>query len=393
LTLTKVEEPQHWGIEGRGNLVSWHSFGYIPWDDIDNNGTGPSSRTISRGVEYAYDDFCIAFMAQGLGHTEDAGKYYLRGGNWVNYWNAEQRDIYRDHMGEVMQTNFTGFMQPRLRDGSFRYQNTRTCSPVHDTHSCYFDTGFDTYEGSPWLYSFFVPQDMSALVGLMGGRERFVERLNFFHSSGISYMGNEQGFLPVFQFHYAGRPGLSSYWAHQYIPSIFNATVNGIPGNDDCAMGAFSAFAMMGFFPVAGQDVYLLTPPFFPEVKIRARKPGKWAVIRVKNFDPGAKAIYIQSATLNGRRYDRNWIEHEFFVKGGVLEYVVGEQEGTWGTAEDASPPSYPTWGPELEAQLVDDDDGVDDGRQGIGPDPDSEIGLGHGGLYAGGDLDASLHR
>ncbi|KAK0707449.1 glycoside hydrolase family 92 protein [Lasiosphaeris hirsuta] len=340
-------EPKHWGIEGRGNLVSWHDKGFIPWDDVDTNGTGPTSRTISRGVEYAYDDFCISLFAEGLGRTHEADKYYQRGGNWRNYWNPDQRDVYRDPMGEISQSDFQGFMQPRLANGSFRYQNTRTCSPIHQTHGCYYDTGFDTYEGSPWLYSFFVPQDMAGLVGLMGGADRFVERLTFFHTSGISYMGNEQGFLPVFQFHYAARPALSSFWAHEYIPALFNASVNGIPGNDDCAMGAFSAFAMMGFFPVAGQDVYLLTPPFFPEVKIRAKGPGKWAVIRVRNFDPEQRAIYIQSAALNGKTYGRNWITHDFFLKGGVLEFVVGEKESKWGRAGDDLPPSYPTWGNE----------------------------------------------
>jgi len=329
---------------GRGNLNSWRKLGWIPCDDSDIVGSGPSSRTVSRGVEYAYDDFCIALLANGLGYDEEAEKYYRRGGNWVNYWNPHQRDLFRDSMGEVMQTSFKGFMQPRLMNGTFRYQNTRTCSPIHNTHSCYFDTGFDTYEGSPWLYSFFVPQDMAALIDLMGGPKHFVERLTFFHTSGLSYMGNEQGFLPTYQFHYAGRPALSSYWVHQYIPTLFNASVNGIPGNDDCAMGAFSGFAMMGFFPVAGQSVYLLSPPFFPEVRIRAKMPGKWAIIRVKNFDPAGKRVYIQSARLNGRRYSNNWISHDFFLRGGVLEFVVSETEGTWGTRADEVPPSYPTW-------------------------------------------------
>ena len=349
------EEPSFWGVEGRGNLVSWHELGYIPQDDIDNNGTGPASRTISRGLEYAYDDFCISFLAQGLNHTAAATKYFLRGGNWANYWNSAQHDIYRDARDEVMQTSFTGFMQPRLANGSFTYQNTRTCSPNHDTHVCYYDTGFATYEGSPWLYSFFVPQDMAALISLMGGPAQFVDRLSFFHTSGISYMGNEQGFLPVYQFHYAARPALSSFWTHEYIPSLFNTSLNGIPGNDDCAMGAFSAFAMMGFFPVAGQDVYLLSTPFFPSVSIRAKVPGKWAVIRVRNFDAERKRIYIQSVRLNGRRYERNWIGHEFFIKGGVLEFEVGEEEGTWGTGEGEVPPSYKTW----------DDEGEEEGIEG----------------------------
>ncbi|KAK3365454.1 glycosyl hydrolase family 92-domain-containing protein [Podospora didyma] len=349
-------EPHDWGVAGRGGLVSWHELGWIPWNDDDKNGTGHLSRTISRGVEYAYDDFCISLMAQGLGHTADAQKYYQRGGNWRNYWNDKQKDLYRDKKnGDILQSGFEGFMQPRMANGSFKYQNTRTCSPIQNQHSCYYDTGLDTYEGSPWLYSFFAPQDTAALIGLMGGDDRFVERLTFFHESGIAYLGNEQSFLPTFQFHYAGRPGLSSYWAHRYIPRQFNATVNGIPGNDDGAMGAFSAFALMGFFPVAGQNVYLLTPPFFPQIRIRVpvttikgkKEPDKWAVIRVRNFDPEQKAIYIQSATLNGKKYTNNWITHEFFLKGGVLELRVGLEESTWGTSEQDRPPSYPVDWPE----------------------------------------------
>lgn len=464
-------EPPNWGLHGRGNLDSWHTKGYIPWNDDspNQNGTGPPSRTISRGVEYAYDDFCISVLASKLNRPQsEVTKYALRGSNWRNYWNPLQKDLFREsdnpsspRSGGVLQSEFTGFMQPRLPDGSWRYQNTRTCSPIQSMHSCYYDTGLDTYEGSPWLYSFFVPQDMSTLISLMGGPAKFVSRLNFFHSSGISYLGNEQGFLPTFQFHYAGRPGLSSYWAHRYIPSQFNASVNGIPGNDDCAMGAFSAFVAMGFFPVAGQDVYLIIPPFFKEVKIKAREGrNKWAVIRTRNFDPGfleqsasdqwvqkwevkkedkpeiihtmareeweriekeypkgdsppptaekggkvketeeydttldlkktseqdkkkktgrkeeegnerkhqeklvdgsgdAKIteipkkgkgsggkIYIQRAWLNGRPYRKNWITHEFFVKGGLLELEVGEEESDWGTREEDLPPSYPTTG------------------------------------------------
>ncbi|CAK7216495.1 hypothetical protein SBRCBS47491_002849 [Sporothrix bragantina] len=369
-------EPGFWGVEGRGSLESYHALGYIPWNDNDVNGTGPMSRTISRLVEYAYDDFAISLLAKGLldmggiqqdktldiaaaaagqqtlGQSSasldltparlaaDAAKYHGRGANWRNIWNAEQRDLYRDTKDEVVQSNFVGFLQPRLLNGTWRYHNTRRCSPIYDMHSCYYDTAYDTYEGSPWLYSFYAPQDMRTLVQLMGGPAEFTRRLHYFHESGIAYMGNEQTFLPVFQFHYAGRPGLSSYWAHRYIPSLFNATVNGIPGNDDCAMGAFSAFVYMGFFPVAGQSVYLLTAPFFREVRIRARN-GRDAVFRVRNFDPTYAAKYIQSATLNGKPYTRNWISHDIFMKGGVLEYTVGTEEGTWGTRDEDLPPSY----------------------------------------------------
>ncbi|GKT44207.1 putative secreted glycosidase [Colletotrichum spaethianum] len=336
--------PQHFGVEGRGNLESWFGLGYIAQDHMDKVSTGPHSRSVSRTVEYAYDDFCIAEMAQGLGHNEDFVKYMQRSANWQNLWNPDQQDVIQDkNSKEVERTGFTGFLMPKLMNGSFTYQNTRICSPNTEQHLCYFDTAQATYEGSSWLYSFFAPQDMATLIKLMGGREAFVGRLEYYHSGNIVYMGNEQAFLTVFQFHYAGRPGLSSRTTRSYIPSQFNATINGIPGNDDCAMGAFSALAMMGFFPVAGQDVYLLIPPFFPEVRLKSRG-AKPAVIRKVARDDKelADGIYIQSATLDGKPYTKNWISHEFFYHGGVLELTVGSKEGDWGTKEEDVPPSHP---------------------------------------------------
>ncbi|KAI4859467.1 glycoside hydrolase family 92 protein [Hypoxylon rubiginosum] len=337
-------EPKDWSTSGRGSLENWHKLGYVPYDDIDHNGTGPMSRAISRTVEYAYDDFVIALMARGLGHKGDETKYLQRSRNWKNLFNPEQDDRYRDESGKVIMSDFKGFMQPRFRNGTWRYQNTRLCSPIYQQHSCYFDTQYDTYEGSPWLYTFYVPQDMASLVEALGGRDTFVERLDHFHSSGINYMGNEPNFLTTFQFHYAGRPGRSNYWLHQYIPGQFNASVNGIPGNDDCAMGAFTAFAFMGFYPVAGQDVYLLTAPMFRQVSLRTPS-GRQATLRnVGGFDaPRYDNIYIQSAKLNGKPYTRNWITHDFFVHGGVLDFVLGSTESDWGSRSEDLPPSLST--------------------------------------------------
>ncbi|EFQ33564.1 glycosyl hydrolase family 92 [Colletotrichum graminicola M1.001] len=336
--------PQNFGVEGRGNLESWFGLGYIAQDHMDKLSSGPNSRSISRTVEYAYDDFCIAEMAQGLGHKDDYAKYMQRSANWQNLWKPDAPDIVvgKDRK-EVERTKYTGFLMPKLINGSFTQQNTRICSPNTEQHLCYFDTAQATYEGSPWLYSFFAPQDMATLISLMGGREAFVDRLEYYHSGNIVYMGNEQAFLTVFQFHYAGRPGLSSRTTRSYIPSQFNASINGIPGNDDCAMGAFSALAMMGFFPVAGQDVYLLIPPFFPEVRLKTRG-ARLAVIRkvAVNDRELADGIYIQSATLDGKPYTKNWISHEFFYRGGTLELTVGSKEGDWGTREEDVPPSYP---------------------------------------------------
>ncbi|KAI0097241.1 alpha-1,2-mannosidase-like protein [Nemania sp. FL0031] len=338
------DEPSDWSLSGRGGIESWHALGYIPVDDDDRKGVGPLSRSISRTVEYAYDDFTIALMARALGHKADEAKYLQQSHNWKNLWDASREDRYRDRATGTMQGSaFQGFLQPRFRNGTFSEQTARLCSPVYEQHVCYFDTRHSTYEGSPWLYSFYVPHDMASLIKLMGGAAKFIERLDYFHASGINYMGNEPNFLPTFQFHYGGRPGRSAYWVHQYIPAQFNSSVAGIPGNDDCAMGAFSAFAFMGFFPVAGQDVYLLTPPLFREVSIRTPDGRGWATLRNANFDPTYTDMYIQSARLNGRPYTKNWITHDFFTKGGVLEFVLGPQESEWGIREEDLPPSLST--------------------------------------------------
>jgi putative alpha-1,2-mannosidase len=337
-------EPADWSVEGRGNLESWHNVGYIAYDHVDMIGHGQHSRTVSRTVEYAYDDFCISLLARQLGFKEDAVKYHNRSSNWKNIWNPKQKDLYHDETNDLKSTKFVGFMQPRYMNGTWNYQNTRTCTPGHDTHLCYLDTGMSTYEGSPWLYSFFVPQDMQTLIEYMGGKQHFIERLSFYHDSDIVYMGNEQSFLTVYQFHYGGRPGLTSYWVNRYIPGMFNATIGGIPGNDDGAMGAFSTLAMMGFFPVAGQDVYLLSPPFFPEVRLRSRGKHPAIIRKVYHSDEAARnqSIYIQSAKLNGRPYTKSWITHEFFLKGGLLEFTVGPKESDWGTRDEDIPPSWP---------------------------------------------------
>ena len=182
---------------------------------------------------------------------------------------------------------------------------------------------------------------MGALVQTLGGMEAFTSRLTFLHESGLLYVGDEQAFLTVYQFHYSGRPALSSKYSHFYIPSQFNTTVAGLAGNDDSgAMGSFIVLSMMGLWPVPGQNVYLITPPYFGEVSIRNGITGKVATIRNLNFDPSYKSIYIQSVKLNGKPWTKNWITHDFFTEGGILELELGDQESAWGTHIEDLPPS-----------------------------------------------------
>lgn len=105
-------------------------------------------------------------------------------------------------------------------------------------------------------------------------------------------------------------------------------------------MGSFVAFSMMGLFPNPGQDVYLIIPPYFESASITSPLTNKTATIRNINFDPSYKNIYIQSATLNGKPYTKNWIDHSFFTEGKELVLVLGSSESSWGTQISDLPPS-----------------------------------------------------
>ncbi|KAI0472623.1 glycoside hydrolase family 92 protein [Xylariaceae sp. FL0804] len=368
-------EPPVFDLEGRGGLTSWKNLGYIPVDDFDPYSNGLFTRSISRTVEYAYNDFCISEMAEAMGKRADHEKYLERSGNWANLYKADQTSYING-----TDTGFAGFLQPRFSNGSFDFQDPVLCSPLLNFTSCYLNPGgHETYEGSAWLYTFLAPHDTARLIVLVGGRDAFVARLDRLHSGsdsdsdsgsgsgqGLLYAGDEQAFLPIFQYHYAGRPGLSAARARAYIgPSrLFNAaSPGGLPGNDDSgALGAFAALAMLGLFPSPGQDVYLVTPPFFPAVSVTSPATGRTATVRCLNFssssspssfsdredgdeeEENAKNVYIQSATLDGAPYTKSYVTHAFFLDGGTLELTLGPRESTsWGTADEDLPPSVST--------------------------------------------------
>lgn len=210
---------------------------------------------------------------------------------------------------------------------------------------------------------------MQTLISLLGGPTNFVTRLDYLHDQNITYIGNEPAFLTVFQYHYAGRPAKSTSRVRTYIPDYFSPTPAGLPGNDDSgAMGSFVAMAMMGLFPNPGQSVYLLTVPFFESVSIVSPLTGKTATLKTVNWAQyntanatGSAAGgngFIQSATLDGKPYTKNWIGHDFFTEGRELVLVLGKEESEWGTKSEDLPPSL-----EPEAGVRGDDGAVRDPR------------------------------
>ena len=306
--------------------------------DYDYLGFGTNSRSISRTVEYAYNDYCVSVLASALSHTSDAALYSGRSTNWQNLFLPSQTSS----LFNGTDTGFTGYFQPRYLNGTFGFLDPIACSSLDSVFCSLTSNPTEVFESSIWEYQFYVPHQNAQLIQLLGGPETFVRRLDYLHESGLIDIGNEPSFLTVYQYNYAGRPGKSAKRAHFYIPSKFNGTTSGLPGNDDSgAMGAFLAWSMAGLFPNPGQNVYLIGSPFFRRITFTNPITGANAAIVANGVDPPTyDNIYVQSATLNGTDYTRNWIGHEFFLNGGVLELQMGSSESDWGTGAEDLPPS-----------------------------------------------------
>jgi predicted alpha-1,2-mannosidase len=294
--------------EGRGGILDYNSKGYVTLAD---------ERSGSRTVEYAYDDFAIAEVACGLNRPNDAKLFASRANNWQNLWDKN-----------LSAEGFKGFLRPRKIDGTWAAPDLQ----VRGTWPDFF------YEGDLWTYSFYAPQDVKKLIELAGGDKTFVQRLdNIFYRQHFD-VTNEPGFLMPMLYNWAGRPDHTADVVSMYLEKAFTAERSGIPGNDDSgAMSSWFIFNSLGFYPNAGQDVYLIGTPSFPDAEITLAH-GKTLRIVARNLGTAHINRYIQSATLNGKPLDQSWFRHSDIAEGGTLEFVMGSAPSLWGTQHQ--PPS-----------------------------------------------------
>jgi predicted alpha-1,2-mannosidase len=298
--------------EGRGGLDDWHNLGYVSIEGSD--------RPASADMEYAADDFEIAQLAKGLGDTAAYEKYLQRSANWKKLWDPD-----------FSEGGFTGFIRSRHRDGTW-------LTPFTAMDHCTWG-GQTFYEGNSWTYSTFVPQDVAGMIEKSGGPETFVRRLDaFFDVPGRYDVGNEPGFLAPYLYIWAGRPDKTDARVRQIIAASYHAGPKGLPGNDDSgAMSSWYAFGQIGIFPNAGQDVYLIGSPAYPQTTLHLAG-GKNFVIEARNLS--ADNIYVTSATLNGRVLDRAWLRHPEIAAGGRLVLTMANAPSQW--AQHNPPPSTP---------------------------------------------------
>ncbi len=294
--------------EGRGGLKDYNEKGYITLAD---------ERSGSRIAEYSYDDFAISEVACGLGKPKEAALYASRTHNFEHLWDKD-----------MTAEGFHGFLRPRNPDGTW----APPYLVVRGTWPDFF------YEGDIWTYSIYAPQDMRRLIEMAGGNETFVHRLDWIFGRRHFDVTNEPGFLIPVLYNYALRPDKTADIVHLLLEKAFTDNRAGIPGNDDSgAMSSWLIFSTLGIFPVAGQDVYLISTPSIPDASLTLADGKKLRII-AKNLDPNGLNRYVQSATLNGVDLPNAWFRHAQIKDGATLVLMMGSAPSTWGTT--TPPPS-----------------------------------------------------
>ena len=248
---------------------------------------------------FAYQDWCCAEVLEGLGRKELAAKFRVRSGNWTNVWDASARD---DKSG------IRGFVRARRKDGSFS-----TTAPRKG-----FNTDF--YEANCWEYSLFVPHDIPGLVAKCGGKEAFCRRVAYALENRIVDFGNEPSFHVPWLFAYVGRGDLVAKRSHE-VAKLFKG--DELPGdNDSGAMSSLYVFLKIGFFPIAGQDIYVMHGPAYPKV-VLSLPGGKTFTIRAENLCDGG---VVKSVKLNGKPHNPFFLRHSEIMGGGELVFRMGRE-------------------------------------------------------------------
>ncbi|WP_010601078.1 GH92 family glycosyl hydrolase [Pedobacter agri] len=297
-----VTTAKHRDYEGIGYYMD---KGYIPAER--------SGVSVSNTLEYAYDDWAIAQLAKKLNRMDVYNEFIKRSNNWRNNFDSA-----------------SGFMRPRLADGSFK----KAFDPK-DTEG----QGF--IEGNSWNYSFFVPHDPASLVEVMGGKKKFAARLDslfsmhlpdefFAHTEDITREGIIGGYVhgnePAHHVAYLYNWTDEVYKGQAQIRHILNMqykpTADGLGGNDDCGqMSAWYMFSAMGFYPVApGSDVYSLGSPLVNNAVINLENGKTFTVEAIKQSD---KNVYVQKVLLNGKEITNHQIKHADITNGGKLTFYM----------------------------------------------------------------------
>ena len=299
-------------------LTSYRKLGWVPCDEEDES--------LSKTLEYAYDDWCVAQMAKALGKTADYEYFMKRSANFKNVYDSSM-----------------GWMRPKDANGNWREN--------FDPHLFGGNTNLqDVTEATSSQYSWFAPQDIPGLIELMGGRDKFVEKLDSLFNAkqtdafkkdmsaddlrgciGEYWHGNEPSHHVIYLYSYAGVPWKAAERLHQVVSTQYGNGPNSLCGNDDCGqMSAWYLFTCMGFYPVCpASDYYVIGAPQVPKTVLHLSN-GRTFTMTAENISD--VNIYVQSVELNGKNWDSPFLPYKELKHGGSIRFVMGPHPSEWGT-------------------------------------------------------------
>jgi predicted alpha-1,2-mannosidase len=286
-------------------LDYYMSKGYVPEDKC--------SSSVSKTLEFAYDDWCIAQMAKAAGDSTTYHNYLKRSRNFENHYSPS-----------------SVFLRPRLSDGSWK----QPFDPL-DTH----DQGY--IEGNAWTYSLFVPHDIQRLIEMNGGNKKFIARLDSLFTMklddkyiekteditrdgiiGNYVQGNEPGHHIPYLYNWAGAPWKTQERVRMIMNSMYGNKADGLCGNDDAGqMSAWYIFSALGFYPVVpGTDEYAIGSPAIQEAEISLDN-GK--ALTINTVNQNKENVYVKEVMLNGKKLNGFSFTHNDIINGGTLTFYM----------------------------------------------------------------------
>ena len=293
-------------------LPEFDEKGFISSDD--------DAESVSKNLEYAYNDWCISQMADLCNDTLNYKKYAKRAQGFKNIFNPN-----------------TGFMQPKL-NGNFKFGFIPE------------EVNYNYTEANSWQYSFFVPHDIDGLIKLHNGKDNFEVLLDQLFESDSKLIGRQQSDITgmigqyahgnepshhmAYLYNYIGKPYKTQQRVAQILKEQYSVKPDGLSGNEDCGqMSSWYVLSALGFYAVTpGLPYYTIGSPLFKNVSIHLENGNTFTI---KTNKKEHDEIYIQSATLNGKTFDKSFINHNTIMKGGVLAFEMGNQPNkSWGVGE-----------------------------------------------------------
>ncbi len=302
-------------------LGAYQKYGHIPGDK--------EHESISKTLEYAYNDWCIAVMAKEMGYEDIYRKFIHRAQFYKNIFDPT-----------------TGFMRPRLNGGWL--------TPFDPTRVDWHFT-----EANSWQYSFYVPHDVSGLFFLHEGKEQFASKIDELFGTqntvtgrdmkditgliGQYAQGNEPSHHMAYLYNFVNQPWKTQQRVRQIMDELYTHKPDGLSGNEDCGqMSAWLIMSAMGLYPVTpGLPEYIIGTPLFPEIEIFLENGNSFKITANK---VSKKNFYIQSATLNGKPYTKSYISHSDIMNGGHLHFEMGSRPNkNWGSSDANVPVTHIT--------------------------------------------------